>query len=186
MIDEIKSPLNSLASFLLHSSPPQDRRCIRRGEINWKKVKNQFEKEMFDKLKGLPGHREVSEELRKFRNIISHELPETAPKALFQRLIKLLFSGEKIYIRKVKKMFLNPELKKEKQLLARYKVEFKELKKSAKNWVKKNLPEEKLQKMWKAHETWLPRRYTIYKRQPAFQKIAADTLARFCLINKYE
>jgi len=47
-----------------------------------------------------------------------------------------------------------------------------------------NLPEETLQKMWEAHETWLPRRYTIYKKQPTFQKIAADTLARFCLINK--
>src|SRR5581483_9670084 len=93
------------------------------GGINWNKVKDCFEKEIFDKLNGLPGHRKVAEQLREFRNIISHELPETAPKALFRKLIKLLLSGKKIDIQKVKRVYLEPELEKERQILTRHKPE---------------------------------------------------------------
>jgi len=154
-------------------------------EINWQKVKDQFEQEMIVKLEGLPGHREVPKELRDFRNIISHELPETAPKRLFRKLVKLLISRKKIDIRETRRIHLEPEFKREKQILKRHNVEFGRLKKSARRWVEENLPENKLQKMWKGHKTWLPRRYAIYKKQPAFQKITADTIARFYLIKKY-
>jgi len=156
------------------------------GKINWQKVKDRFEKEMFDKLKGLPGHREVTEEQKEFRNIISHELPETAPKALFRKLIRLLLSKKAVDVGKIEKVYLEPEVEKERRILSQHVAEFEELKQNAKNWAKSNLPEDKLQQMWEAHETWLPRRYTLYKKQPSFQKIAADTLARFCLINKFE
>ncbi|PIS14937.1 hypothetical protein COT64_00050 [Candidatus Shapirobacteria bacterium CG09_land_8_20_14_0_10_39_12] len=153
-------------------------------KINWQKVKDQFEQEMLDKLGGLPGHREVPEELKGFRDIISHELPETTSKALFGKLIKLLLHGEKINIQKARKVYLEPEIKKEKQILSQHKAEFDKLRLSAKKWVEKNLPEDKLQGMWKAHKTWLPRRYTIYQKQPTFQKTATDTLVRFYLIKK--
>lgn len=155
-------------------------------KVDWRKIKDNFGKEMSDKLRDLPGHREVSEELRNFRNIISHELPETAPKALFRKLIKLLFSGEKVDVRKARREYLEPELDKEKQILTQYKTEFNRLMQSAKKWVEENLPEETLQRLWKNHKTWLPRRYTIYKKQPTFQKITTDTLARFYLLNKKE
>lgn len=150
-------------------------------EVDWGKVKEDFEHEMLDKLKGLPGHREVPEESGEFRNIISHELPEMASKTLFRKLIKLLISGKKIDVQRARKTYLEPELRKEKQILKRHEAEFGKLKKSARRWVEENLPEDKLQKMWKAHQTWLPRRYTIYKKQQRFQKIAADTLARYYL-----
>jgi len=151
-------------------------------KINWRKVKDQFEQEMFNKLKDLPGHREVSEELKEFRNIISHELSETAPKTLFRKLIRLLLLGQKVDVKKIRKVYLEPELEKEKQILARNKGELKRLKQSAKKWIEENLPENELQKMWKAHKTWLPRRYTVYKKQPTTQRIAIDTLARFSLV----
>jgi len=151
-------------------------------QIDWEKVKEDFEKEMLDKLKELPGHREVSEELKGLRDIISHKLPETASRLLFRKLIRLVLSKKKIDVRKIMKVYLEPEIEKEKQKLTQHKTEFERLKREVKKWVEENLSEEKLQKMWKAHKTWLPRRYTIYKKQPTFQKIAADTLARFYLI----
>jgi len=76
------------------------------SQADWEKVKDKFEKEMADKLKGLPAHREVSEGLREFRNIISHELPETAPKTLFRKLIKLLLLGQKVDVKKIRKVYL--------------------------------------------------------------------------------
>jgi len=85
-------------------------------------------------------------------------------------------------LKKSGKFISEPELEKEKQILTRSKGEFKKLKQSAKKWVEKNLPENELQKMWKAHKTWLPRRYTVYKKQPTTQRIAIDTLARLNLV----
>jgi len=149
--------------------------------INWEEVRDRFERTMAEKLSGLPGHREVLEERKEFRKIISHELPESTSKAVFRKLIDLLCFGEEVDVYKIKKEFLYPELKRERSLLNCYKDEFKKLKKSAKVWVEKNFSEEKLQEMWKNHKTWLPRRYLIYFRQVPFQKIAADTLARFYL-----
>lgn len=153
-------------------------------KIDWFEIRKQFEKEGFDKLRGLPGHREVSEELREFRNVISHELPETAPKSLFQKLIKILLKGKQFEIEKIKSEYLQLELDKETRILNKYRNEFDKLKKLAFEWIKKNLSEEELQRQWNAHKTWLPRRYTIYPRQATFQRIAGDTLARFYLIKK--
>jgi len=155
------------------------------NETNWQEVRNQFEKEIVDKLKGLPGHGEVSKNLFEFRSMISHEMPETAPKELFQKLIKILLLGKKVDLESVKKKYLSSELREEEQLVKRHSVKFSELQKSAANWVQSNLSEEELQMQWKNHETWLPRRHTIYKNPDLpFQKIARDTLARFCLIKE--
>jgi len=156
-------------------------RILRR--IDWGKVVKQFENEMLDKLGGLPGHREIPENLRGFRNIISHELPETSPKGLYRKLIKLLLKNKVVDTNKIREIYLNPELKKEQQIISNRKEEFKRLKQSTEGWVKKNLPEERLQKMWKAHKTWLPRRYTIYENHDLpFQEITTDTLTRYYLI----
>ncbi|GEM_PF-3887909 len=73
---------------------------------------------MLEKLEGLPGHREVPEELREFRNIISHELLETSPKVLFRKFIRLHLSGEKVDVRKIRKIYLELEIEKEKQMLS--------------------------------------------------------------------
>lgn len=154
-------------------------------KISWKKVREDFEDEMFNKLKNLPGHREVPENLRDFRNIISHELPETISSQIFKKLISILDKGKVTDKKEARKKYLQPELNREKEILESHKNEFDTLVRSASIWVKKNLPEKKLQSMWKNHETWLPRRYTVYKKQVSFEKIAADTLARFYLINKY-
>ncbi len=155
------------------------------NETNWQEVRNQFEKEIVDKLKGLPGHGEVSKDLSEFRSMISHEMPETAPKELFQKLIKILLVGKKVGLESVKKKYLSSELRKEEQLIKKHSIKFSELQKSAANWVQSNLSEEKLQMQWKNHKSWLPRRYTIYKNLDLpFQKIAIDTLARFCLFKE--
>jgi len=84
----------------------------------------------------------------------------------------------------IKKKYLHPQLEKEKRVLDKSKKEFEELKQSALEWVRTNLPEEDLKNLWKEHKTWLPRRYTIYKKKVSLQKIAADTLARYVLIKK--
>ena len=153
------------------------------NNLNWPKIKEQFEKEMSDKLKDLPGHREVPEKLREFRNIISHELPETAPKSIFRKLIIILLQNKNVDVVKVRKNYLEPQLKKESDILIRNQKEFNQLKWSVSKWVEKNLSEDKLQKLWEEHKTWLPRRYTIYKNPNIpFQNIAADTLARYVLI----
>jgi len=154
-------------------------------KVDWADVMKQFDKEMFDKLRGLPGHREVPEQLKEFRSIISHEFPEAAPETVFQRLIKLLLSSEKVDIYKLRRIYLEPELGRERRVLSRHVVEFEELKQNAESWVKSNLPEDRLHQMWEAHETWLPRRYTVYSKRVSFQKTASDTLARFYLIKKY-
>ena len=151
-------------------------------EINWRGVSDQFEKEMLEKLAGLPPHQEVSGGLKELRSIISHELPETAPKILFRKLINLLLLGKKPDIKKIRKAYVEPELLKEEKMLTKNQEEFGKLKRSAKRWVEKNFFEEKLQKLWKAHKTWLPRRYLVYRQPPTFQKTAADTLVRFYLL----
>lgn len=146
-------------------------------------MKDQFDKEMFDKLRGLPDHRKVASYLSEFRSMISHEIPETTSKELFQKLIKVLLHGKKVNLEGIRKKYLYPELKKESKLLEERKREFDELRKSAQLWVKSNLSEEELQKQWKNHKSWLPRRYTIYKNPNLpFQEIAIDTLSRYYLI----
>lgn len=153
------------------------------NKIIWKEVKDQFDKEMFDKLRGLPDHRKVAPYLFEFRSMISHEIPETASKDLFQKLIKALLRGKKVNLEDIREKYLYPELKKESKLLEERKEEFNEIQKSAKLWVKSNLSEEELQKQWKNHTSWLPRRYTIYKNPNLpFQEIAIDTLSRYYLI----
>jgi len=152
-------------------------------KVNWKKVREQFEKDLAFKLLDLPGHRDVPENLRKFRNLISHQLPETAPLQIFRKLIKLLLEEKPVNLVEISKEYLGPLLKKEKQILEKHGEEFEGLKKEAKRWVKESLPEEKLRRLWKEHKTWLPRRYTIYKgRKVSLQRIVADTLARYVLI----
>jgi len=153
--------------------------------LNWRSIVKKFEKEMSNKLSGLPDHREVPENLRRLRSIVSHELPETSPKKTYWTLIKLLLENKTINEGKVRERYLFPELEKEQKIIYNKKEEFEELRRNAFFWVKKNFPEEKLQKMWKNHKTWLPRRFTIYRSaNPSFQKIAADTLARYYLIKK--
>lgn len=151
--------------------------------IDWSGVTKLFEKEMLDKLNDLPSHSDVPQNLLQLRNIISHELPETSPIELYKKLIDILLENKSADIDKVREEYLKPELEKEKQILSGKSKEFGKLRQSAGDWVKKNLPEEKLQKMWKGHKTWLPRRYTIYENHDVpFQEIAADTLARYYLI----
>jgi hypothetical protein len=150
---------------------------------DWKKVRENFEKEIAAKLCKLPDHREVSENLRDFRGIISHELPETTSEEIYQKLISILLEGKDVDTNRYREKYLTPELEKEKEILEKYKKEFEELRCSARDWVNKNLPEEELQRAWKEHQTWLPRRYTIYENpNTAFQEITIDTLARYALI----
>lgn len=153
------------------------------SNIDWSKVRKSFEEEVAAKLRNLPGHREVSESLREFRGIISHELPETAPKEIYQKLINILLEGKDLDTNEYREKYLNPELKKEKEFLDEHKKEFEELKISAREWINNNLSEDNLQRQWEEHQTWLPRRYTIYEDPNLpFQEIAIDTLARFKLI----
>ncbi len=151
--------------------------------VDWGKIRENYEKEMLGKLRNLPGHQEVSEDLLEFRSIISHELPETASPEIFERLIKVLLKGKKVNLEEIRNKYLKTELEKEKKLLNQNRYKFVQLKRLAREWIHKNLPEQRLRRMWKDHETWLPRRYTIYKAETSFEKIAADTLARFFLIN---
>lgn len=156
-------------------------------KIDWEEIRQQFETEMASKLQDLPDHRKVPENLRDFRHLISHELPETAPTKTFKELISLLLKGKRVDLSKIKNKYLKYEIEKEEQMLNKFKNELKELKKSALAWVKTNLPEEDLKNLWKEHKTWLPRRYTIYKKKKVFlQKIVADTLARYALIKILE
>jgi len=152
-------------------------------EVNWQKVRDEFELDMRAKLNNLPGHREVPENLKEFRGIISHEFPETSSTELFQKLIAILLEGKPVDVKKMRNDFLKPELKREAEILSKFSEEFNELKASADNWVRDNLPEERLQILWKEHKTSLPRRYTIYKNPDTpFGEIATDTLARYFLI----
>jgi inorganic pyrophosphatase len=154
--------------------------------IDWENIVKKYEKEMFSKLQGLPDHRDIPEKLRDFRNIISHELPESSSKKLYNGLIKQLLKNKLIDVDGARKKYLKPELEKEQRFLANNKEKFEKIKKDSESWIKENLSEEILQKMWKAHKTWLPRRYTVYnKPHTPFQIVAADTLARYYLINKY-
>lgn len=162
-----------------------DNKLVMENTINWQRVREEFEKEMRIKLEKLPGHREVGENQKDLRSIISHEIPETAPIKLFENLTKILLSGEKIDIDNIRENFLKPETEKEEKIFRKYGSDFEVLRKSAEIWAKENLQEEQLQREWKEHKTWLPRRYTIYKESNIpFQKIASDTLARFGLIGR--
>jgi hypothetical protein len=152
-------------------------------EVNWQKVRDEFELDMGTKLNNLPGHREVPENLKEFRGIISHELPETSSTELFQKLIAILLEGKPVNIEKMRNDFLEPELRREAKVLDRNSEKFHELKASADKWVRDNFPEERLQTLWEDHKTWLPRRYTIYENPNLpFQQIARDTLSRYFLI----
>ena len=153
-------------------------------DVDWEEVRKKFEKEMESKLRNFPDHRKVSSSLQEFRNIISHELPETAPNKVFRELIELLLSGKLVNLKEIKDKYLNPQLKKEKEILSKFRKEFIKLRESASMWVNENLSEKELKHLWKEHKTWLPRRYKIYKKQVPFQQISAATLARYALINK--
>lgn len=151
--------------------------------IDWGKVRESFEEEIATKLRNLLGHREIPESLREFRGIISHELPETSPLELFEKLIGIFLGGGTVDGEQARKTYLEPEIIKEKGVIERNRTKFQELKESSKNWVLNNLSEEQLQVDWKEHRTWLPRRYTIYENlNLPFQEIAIDTLARYALI----
>ena len=150
---------------------------------DWGEIRNQFEKEIAKKLKQLPSHKNVKETDKELRNIISHELPETSPEEIYECLIDILLSEQNYEIAHIRKIYLNPELEKEKQILKSNRKKFEELRESVKVWILNNLPENQLLTDWKDHKTWLPRRYLIYKNPNLpFQEIAIDTLARFALI----
>ena len=153
-------------------------------EINWTKVWMEFEKEMRLKLKDLPDSQDVKETLKPLRHLISRGLLETTSPKNFKILIELLLKKKPINLVTIRKKYLEPELKKEKEVLKQKKEEFEVLKKSAEKWVEENFSEEKLKELWEKQQSWLPRRSTIYKNKTSLQKIAADTLARFKLINK--
>lgn len=152
--------------------------------VDWAKVRKEFEEVMAVKLKRLPDHRKVPKNLQEFRSIISHELPETAPKKVYQELIEMLLSGKSVNLKEAKDKYLKPHLKAEEEILSEFREELARLRGSARKWVKKNLSEAELKHLWNGHKTWLPRRHGLYKRQVSFQRIAADTLARYALINK--
>jgi len=151
-------------------------------EVNWTKVWMEFEKEMRLKLKNLPDIKEVKGKLKPLQKFISRTLLETTSPKTFKTLIDALIK-EKV-INPLKRKYLNSELKKEKELLEKKKKEFEVLRKSARVWVDQNFSEEKLKELWEKHQSWLPRRNTLYKNKASFQKIASDTLARFKLIKK--
>lgn len=152
-------------------------------KIDWGKIRRQFEGEMTLKLRDLPGHREIPENLKDFRHLISHEFPETTPAQMFKELISFLLEQRQVDLLEIKNKYLYPQLKREKETLDKFKKEFKELKKSARQWIETNLSEEELKYLWREHKTWLPRRYVLYKdKKVSFQEIAADTLARYALI----
>lgn len=152
------------------------------NKIDMSCVKDEFEKDMAKKLGKLPGHREVPENLIWLRNIISHELPETSPLELFEKLTEMLLDSRAVDEEQIRKTYLKPELEKEKEVLIRNSEKFERLRRSAEEWVLNNLSEEQLQTDWKNHKTWLPRRYLIYENPNLpFQKIAIDTLARLAL-----
>jgi len=153
---------------------------------DWKLILESYEAEMSKKLKSLPGHKETSDRLRSYRGIISHELPESTPVEIYKEMVGTLLKEEDIDIDLVRKEILEPQLKKEANLLEKNRLKFRKLQKEALIWIKENLPEEELQKLWKEHKTWLPRRYAIYKNpNTSFQKIAADTLARHFVLMNY-
>jgi len=154
------------------------------NEINWTRVWMKFEKEMRLKLKDLPDHQDVKKTLKPLRRLISRGLLETTSPKNFKILIDLLLKEKPINIVAIRKKYVEPELKKEKELLKQKQKEFAVLKKSAEKWVKENFPEDKLKELWERHQSWLPRRDALYKSKTSLQKIAADTLARFKLINK--
>jgi len=146
----------------------------------------QFEKEMRVKLKNLPDPTAVKGNLKPLQKLISQTLLETTSTQTFKTLIDMLLKGKAISLSTLKKKYLTPELKKEKELLEKKGKEFEMLKKSAQIWVRNNFSEEKLKELWEKHQSWLPRCCYPYKdnRKTPLQKIAADTLARFKLINK--
>ena len=154
------------------------------SEINWTRVWMEFEKEMRLKLKNLPDSQDVKETLKPLRHLISCGLLETTSPKNFKILIELLLKKKPISLVAIRKKYLEPELKKEKEVLKQKKEEFEVLKKSAEKWVEENFSEEKLKELWEKQQSWLPRRSTIYKSKTSLQKIAVDTLARFKLINK--
>lgn len=120
-------------------------------KINWEKIRAEFEKEMALKLQGLPDHREVPENLKELRHLISHQLPETASAQVFKQLINLLLEGKPVDLQEIKTKYLNPQLEKEKQTLNKFENEFKGLGQSAMKWIKTNLSEEELKLLWKEH-----------------------------------
>ena len=142
----------------------------------------EFEKEMRLKLKNLPDLGEVKGKLKPLRQLISRSLLETTSIKTFKTLIDLLLKKKAINLTTIKKRYLLPELKKEGEILNQKKKEFEVLKKSAAKWIGKNFSEDKLKELWEKHQSWLPRRDMLYKNKTSFQKIAADTLARFKLI----
>jgi len=143
-----------------------------------------FEKEMRLKLKNLPDHQDVKKNLRPLRHLISRSLLETTSPKKFKTLVELLLKEKPVKIADIRKKYIETELKKENEVLKQKGKEFAVLKKSALKWIKENFPEERLRELWEKHQSWLPRRDTLYKKKTPFQKIAADTLARFKLINK--
>ncbi|MBM3205338.1 hypothetical protein FJZ41_00600 [Candidatus Shapirobacteria bacterium] len=143
-----------------------------------------FEKEMRLKLKNLPDHREINKKFKPLRDLISHSLLETSSVKTFKTLIDLLVKEKPFNLVQIKKKYFLPDLKKERQILTKQKKEFEALKKSAGEWIKKNFSEKQLKELWEKHQSWLPRRYKLYKGKTSLQKIAADTLARFKLIKK--
>jgi hypothetical protein len=153
-------------------------------EVNWTKVWMEFEKEMRLKLKNLPDIKEVKGKLKPLQKFISRTLLETTSPKTFKTLIDALIKEKVINLPALKRKYLNSELKKEKELLEKKKKEFEVLRKSARVWVDQNFSEEKLKELWEKHQSWLPRRNTLYKNKASFQKIASDTLARFKLIKK--
>lgn len=146
----------------------------------------EFEKEMRLKLKNLPDPQDVKKTLKPLRHLISHTLLETTSPKNFKTLIELLLKEKPVNLVDIKKKYLEPELKKEKEVLKQKKKEFESLRKSALRWIKENFPEEKLKELWEKQQSWLPRCSYPYKynSKTSLQKIAADTLARFKLINK--
>ncbi len=154
---------------------------------DWNNIRYKYEEDISKKLAGLPGHRDISEDKREFRSIISHELPETTSEQKFRDLIEILLSDKKFDINEVKTQWLNPELEKEQAFISKNEQRYNELKSSVTKWVKQNLTERQLQNDWKEHKTWLPRRYTKYDNPNLpFQEIAKDTLARYALYTELQ
>lgn len=153
--------------------------------MDWQKVKEEYDKDLAQKLTGLPDHREVTFEQKPLRDIISHELPETASLDIYRKLIDILLSQKPLNIKEIRKEYLSPELAREKLIIEENKDEYERLSQDARDWVKDNLSEAQLRQDYKDHKSYLGRRYTIYENpETDYQTIAIDTLTRFALINK--
>jgi fructose-1-phosphate kinase PfkB-like protein len=76
---------------------------------------------------------------------LTHGLPDTTTKSIFEKLIKILLKKQNMDIVKVRKDYLEPLLKNVDNILKINRKEFNRLKLSTRKWVDNNISEDELQ-----------------------------------------